>query len=124
MGQILAFLAKLKKWISDILEKILCFAVDLLNNILGQVSLALPSACKIPRFSLGANLDAALTRLKNLSTAQMFVLENSTKDIAKLRIAVRSSPDKLFQFKESSNCASTASSNFMNASMLNIGVTV
>jgi hypothetical protein len=122
MGQILAFLSKLKKWISDILEKLLCYATDLLNNILGQVSLALPSACKIPRFYLGANLDAALTRLKNVSTAQTFVFDSCSKDIAKLRIAVRASTDKLFQFKESSNCASTASSNFMNAAMLNVGV--
>jgi hypothetical protein len=124
MGKVLAFLASLKKWISDLFEKILCLPVDLLNNFLGQVQVSLPSACKIPRFDLGKQLSTSLNGLKNVSTAENFVLRSFSKDIAKLRVEVRASSDKLTQFKTSSSCSSSASSNFMNASMLNVGISV
>lgn len=124
VGQLLAFLYALKTWIADLLNSILCMPVDLLNNFLGQVQIALPSACKIPKLSLGTKLTAALNGLKNVSTAQTFILQTFGKDIAKLRVEVRASPDKINQFKTSAGCASTAGANFMNASMLNVGVGV
>lgn len=124
MAQILAFLSALKKWIYDLLQKILCLPVDLLNNFLGQVQVSLPSACKIPRFDLGKKLNTSMSNLKKVSTAQTFVLNSFGKDIAKLRIEVRAAGDKIGQFKSDSGCASSAGSNFMNASMLNVGVGV
>lgn len=122
ISQVLEFLAKLKKWIADLITKLLCFPVDILNNFLGKVQVSLPVACKIPRFSLGKQLETSLNNLKNVSTTQNFILQTFGRDIAKLRVNVSASTDKLQQFKASSNCSSAAGSNFMNASMLNVGV--
>jgi hypothetical protein len=124
IGGVLSFLSSLKKWITDLLETVLCLPVDLLNNFLGQVQISLPSACKLPRFDLGASVSTSLKGLKDISIAQSVVLQSFGKDMAKLRINVSAASNKLAQFKSSAGCSSSAGSNFMNASMLNVGVKV
>lgn len=124
LAQVLAFLSNLKAWIADILTKILCLPVNLLNSILGKVEMALPSACKIPRFDLGTKLNDSLTKLLKVGAAKQIVLTSFSKDIARVRMSVSAAPDRLGQFKQSAFCDSGASSNFMNASVLNVSAGV
>jgi len=124
IGQVVSFLAKLKAWIADILEKVMCLPVDLINNFLGQIEMMLPSACKLPRVSLGDQLTKALNNLKNVSEVYNVCLQTLGKDIAKLRMEIWSAPDKLASFTGSAGCQSEAGASFMTASIVNVGVGV
>jgi hypothetical protein len=124
VGQVVAFLAKLKAWIADILEKVLCLPVDLINNFLGQIEMILPNVCKLPRVSLGDQLTEALTKMKNVSQFYNVCLGALGSDIAKLRMEVWSAPDKLASFQSGAGCQSEAGAGFMTASTLNLGVGV
>ena len=121
-GKILAILSKLKTWITDILTKLLYYPVNILNSLIGKFQIALPSACRLPKFDLPANLTDALTKLMNCSSTKSIVLQSFGKDLAKLQLSVSAAPDRLGQFQNSALCESSATSNFMNASMLNVGV--
>lgn len=124
MAKVLAILSKLKAWISDILTKLLCYPVNILNSLIGKFQVALPSACRLPKFDLPANMTDALTKLMNCSSTKSIVLQALSKDLAKIQLAVSAAPDRLGQFQSSALCESSATSNFMNASILNVGVGV
>ena len=117
-----AFLTKIKAWIFDIITKLLCLPVNLINSFIGKVQNALPSACKVSKVDLGDTLNKALADLNKVGTAKTITLMGFDKDALKLKMSISAAPDRLGQFKESAFCDSSASSNFMNASMLNMSV--
>ena len=98
--------------------------VNLLNSFLGKLESALPSACRIPRFDLGPNLTTSLTKLVNVSFAKNLMLNSFDKDLIKLKMNVSAAPGRLGEFKTSALCQSPATSNFMNASNLNVSAGV
>jgi len=120
LGQIISFIVKLKNWITDIITKILCLPVNLLNAFIGKLQQALPSACRLPKFDLGDKLNTSLKALMAVSTTRGVVLQSFDKDLAKLKMSVSAAPDRLGQFRDSALCESGATSNFMNASVLNV----
>ena len=95
-----------------------------MNSLIGKFQVALPSACRLPKFDLPANMTDALTKLMNCSSTKSIVLQALSKDLAKIQLAVSAAPDRLGQFQSSALCESSATSNFMNASILNVGVGV
>lgn len=122
IGKVIEIISKLKSWISDILTKLLCYPVNILNSLIGKVSVALPSACRLPKFDLPDNMTVALNALMNCSTVKGIVLQSFSKDLAKLKMSVSAAPDRLGQFRNSALCESSATSNFMNAATLNVGI--
>jgi len=124
IGQVIAFLTKIKTWIADILTKLLCFPVNILNSFLGKIQMALPSVCKLPKFDLGTKLNDSLTKLLNCASVKGIILQSLDKDLLKLKLNVSAAPDRLGQFKNSALCESAATSNFMNASNLNVSAGV
>lgn len=124
VAQVLEFLTKFKAWITDIITKLICFPVNLINAFLGAVSVSLPSACRLPRMDLGANLNNALFRLLNCASTKSIVLQSMSKDLLRLKLNVSAAPDRLGQFQSSAICGGSSTSGFMNASMMNINVGV
>ena len=124
VGLVAAFMSKMKLWINDMLTKVICMPVGILNNLLGKLESALPSACKIPRLDLGAKLNTSLEGLLNVSTAKSIVLQACGNDLARLKMSITAAPDRLGQFKGSALCESSSTAGFMNASMLNINAGV
>lgn len=120
VGMVLQFLTKMKNWISDLLTRILCMPVNLLNSFLGKVQTALPSACRIPKFDLGVKLNTSLAALNKIGSFKTIMLQSFGTDVARLTLSVSAAPDRLGQFKTSAMCESSATSNFMNASNLNV----
>lgn len=124
VGMVTQFLSKLQAWIANILTKLLCMPVNILNSFLGKLQVALPSACRIPKFDLGAKLNDALSKLNNVCAVKGIVLNSFSKDLAKIKMVVSAAPDRLGQFRNSALCESSATANFMNASVLNVSAGV
>jgi hypothetical protein len=122
IGKVIELLSKMQKWISDILTKLICMPANIMNSFLGKLQQALPSACKIPRFDLGEKLNASLSALMNVCNVKGISLKAFEKDLVKLKVSVNAAPDRLGQFKSSALCDSSATSNFMNAAILNVSV--
>jgi hypothetical protein len=122
VGKVIELLSKIQKWISNILTKLICMPSNILNSFLNNLQQALPSACKIPRFDLGDKINASLSAMMNVCTTKGITLKAFEKDIAKLKVSVSAAPDRLGQFKSGALCDSSATSNFMNAAILNVNV--
>jgi len=114
------FLGKLAKWISNLLEKLLCIPVNLINAFLGDTEIKLPSACQIPRISLGIKLSDALRRLRDACTSKHTIMKAFNKDLIKYRLIVDSAPNKIRRFNDGALCNSSEVGNFYNAAMLNL----
>jgi hypothetical protein len=124
VGKVIELLSKMQKWISDILTKLICMPANIMNSFLGKLQQALPSACKIPRFDLGDKLNTSLSALMNVCNVKGISLKAFEKDLVKLKVSVNAAPDRLGQFKGSALCDSPATSNFMNAAILNVSAGV
>jgi len=122
LSQVVDILTKMKAWISNILNKVLCFPVNILNSLIGKISIPLPSACRMPRFDLPPAMTTSLNDLINCSLTKSIILQSFDKDLATLKMSVGAAPDRLGQFRDSALCESSATSKFMNASALNIGI--
>jgi hypothetical protein len=114
------FLGKLAAWISNLLEKLLCIPVNLINAFLGEVEVKLPSACQIPRVSLGAKLSDALRRLRFVGDIKNTALSGFNRDLVKYRLLIDAAPNKLKRFNDGALCNSSTVGSFYNAAMLNL----
>lgn len=114
------YVEKLAKMISDMLEKLLCLPINLINSLIGSIDATLPSICTVQKVNLGPELEDALKKLRALCTYHQTLFSVTNRDLLRFRAMVSSAPDKLSQFKNSSICNSSQAQNFLNVAFLNI----
>jgi len=114
------FLGKIATWLANLLEKLVCIPVNLINAFLGDVEIKLPSACQIPRVSLGVKLSDSIRALRDACDSKYSVMRVFNKDLIKYRLIVESAPNKIRRFNDGALCNSSQVGNFYNAAMLNL----
>lgn len=119
-AEVSRFIAKVAQVISELLEKILCVPVNLLNGFLGGIENNLPAACQLPRVDLGEPLETALSNLRNAAISRNQTVANFNRDLIRYGISVEAAPDKLDQFRQSSTCNTSPFQGFYQTALLNI----
>lgn len=113
-------IAKIAKWVGDIIEKLICLPINLLNSVLGQIQDLLPVACAVAPIGLPEDVEEKLEELQQIANLERQVLTTFSSDLINYRLVVNSAPDKVSQFKRGTFCDSGAVQNFSKASMINI----
>jgi len=113
------FLSKFSAWIADLINKVLCLPLGLINAFLGQVSVNLPAGCQVPTFDLGATITAALLNLKDVGEAKNVVVTFIGKDLFKLKMFINGASDKVDQFSGGADCNGSVNKAY-NSAILNI----
>ena len=113
------FLAKFSDWVADLINKVLCLPLGLINSLLGVVESVLPAGCQVPPIELGATITEALLNLKNIGDSKNVMISTMGKDLVKLRMFVNAAPEKVSQFSGGADCAGNVNRAY-NAAILNI----
>ena len=115
-------LAAIGAWVADMITKLMCLPVDLINSFMGKINdLSFPIPCQVNRFTLGTEVDASLDRLKKVAATKQVALSSFSLDLLRYRVSVSSAPERVKQFKSGGVCASSQSNTFFKVSMLNLG---
>lgn len=114
------FLSTMANWLSNLVEKILCYPIQLIDSLLGQVTANLPSICQTPGLSLGVDVETALRGLRSIADSQYSTFKQLSGDIIKYRAFVSTAPEKISQFKAGASCKSPSMGSFVNATLLNV----
>lgn len=119
--QVRKLLSKLGEAVYNVVNKMLCTPINLMNAFLGQTSLSLPSACQLPTVNLGPDLEKALGDLRDSFSNKSIIFTNFSRDLVRYQVVITDAPEKLKQFQASSVCKSPGIQNFYNSALLNLG---
>jgi hypothetical protein len=114
------FISPLIGLISDMLTKILCVPMNIINQLLGLVNSLLPPFCAVPKFDLPLNLALALGQLTAVGGAKTLVYQQMNTDLLTAKASISMAALKGAQFKLGASCSSAASGTFMAAMGLNL----
>lgn len=115
-----AFISGLVGLLGDILEKILCIPINLLNTILGAAASLLAAFCINVKFELPKAITDALASLKLAVDTKQLTFQKMGKDCAKLKAGISLVPAKANQFKKGAACAGGGMPSFFTAASLNV----
>jgi hypothetical protein len=111
--------SKMNSMIRNILDKIICGPLEMLNSFLKTQQLVMPTTCELPKINLGNTLEVAISNLLNVTSAKNVVYNTYSKELVKYQIIVDAMPTKAIQF-QNSLCATPQTTNFVGSAMLNI----
>lgn len=114
-----SFLGKFSDWIADLVNKVLCIPLGLVNSLLGVVDSLVPPGCAVPPIELGKTITLSLLNLKNIGDSKNVVVAFMGKDLLKLRMFVNAAGGKVDQFSGGADCAGAVSQAY-NSAILNI----
>jgi len=117
-------LASLTAIISDLINKILCAPINLMNAFISGATSFLPSFCQTNKFTLPSDIEALLIELQKVSQIQSTNAEAFSRDAIRISATVQSLPLKLNQFKAGLVCDSNAGNRFFKASKIQANQTL
>jgi hypothetical protein len=109
-------LAQINKAIFNLINKLLCMPLNLINSFLGGVQNALPSFCQVNKLTLPPAVEAALLNFNNVCQIQSTTVQAFAKNAIRLSGSIQATPLKLSQFRNSVLCENNSSDNFFKAS--------
>ena len=109
-------LAKLSSIIYDLINKVLCAPINLLNSFMTGVDNFLPDFCQSTKFKLPPEVEALLLELQRSFLMESGVAQAYSRDVLRINATVQALPLKLNQFQQSLVCDSNANSRFLKAS--------
>lgn len=115
-------ITKFQKIIADMIEKILCTPINMVDKLISQGDSYLPAFCRITvPFELGDDLENALLGLRNACNFKFVNFTGLSGDLASYRAIVSTAGDRLRQFNRSSFCNSDLVDRAFNTTLVNIG---
>lgn len=114
-------ITKFQKILSDMIEKILCTPINMVDKLIAQGDSYLPSFCKLTvPFELGEDLENALLGLRNACNFKFVNFTGLSGDLASYRAIVSTAGDRLGQFNKSSFCNSDIVDRAFNTTLVNV----
>lgn len=112
---------KVQRIVSDMIEKILCVPINMVDKLTSQGESYLPSFCSITiPFELGEDLESALLDLRNACSFKNVNLTGFRGDLVSYRTIVSTANNRLNQFNRSAVCQSDLVDRAFNTTLVNI----
>lgn len=112
---------QLQKLIAEMIEKLLCVPINMVDKLIAQGESYLPSFCKITiPFELGDDLEQALRALRDSSQFRTVTFSGFSADLISYRAIVTTAEDRLNQFNRSSFCQSDLVDRAFNTTLVNL----
>lgn len=112
---------KLQRIVSDMIEKILCVPINMVDRLISQGESYLPSFCSITTpFELGEDLENALLGLRNACAFKNVNLVGFRGDLVSYRAIVSTANNRLNQFNRSAICQSDLVDRAFNTTIVNV----
>lgn len=116
------FVSSLIDWASDLITKILCLPINLINQFLGAVESLTAGICAIPDVTLPDSVNEQLKLFSSLVKGQRQMMASFIGGLTAIRLNISNAPDQLQQLRDGSVCESESVNKFIKASFLNISV--
>lgn len=114
-------LSKFAQIISNTLNKLLCYPVNLANGFLGGLESNLPNFCQAYKAKLPADIEAAMVEIRDTFQFQSDIVRSYQRDLFRVQASLQGAPSRLDQFKESLVCESNANSRFFQNAKSELG---